>query len=175
MELKEHWRHKVFYLKIILTTGGLLNDTNDKLYFLKEIKGKSIAFFSATTKEKYNNKQKSLSRIVSVDNQIFYDEIKKLKPNVDFIFVIIHGDNEMISYPSPSFKEKCKKAIDCGADAVITHHPHVVGVEKYKEGLIFYSLGDFIFYGESKYRRRGVILSIFSRIKKSNLICFQLV
>lgn len=36
--------------------------------------------------------------------------------------------------------------IDAGADVVVGHHPHVVqDVEQYKDGLIFYSLGNFIF------------------------------
>lgn len=36
--------------------------------------------------------------------------------------------------------------VDAGADAVIGHHPHVVqDIELYKNALIFYSLGNFIF------------------------------
>lgn len=39
-----------------------------------------------------------------------------------------------------------RKFVDAGADIVAGHHPHVVqGIEKYKQGLIFYSLGNFIF------------------------------
>ena len=37
-------------------------------------------------------------------------------------------------------------AIDAGAVAVIGHHPHILqGVERYKEGVILYSLGNFTF------------------------------
>jgi poly-gamma-glutamate capsule biosynthesis protein CapA/YwtB (metallophosphatase superfamily) len=37
-------------------------------------------------------------------------------------------------------------AIDAGADVVIGHHPHILqAVEKYKQGVIFYSLGNFTF------------------------------
>ena len=36
--------------------------------------------------------------------------------------------------------------VDAGADAVIAHHPHVVqGVEKYKNALIAYSVGNLVF------------------------------
>jgi len=39
-----------------------------------------------------------------------------------------------------------RKFVDAGADIIIGHHPHVVqGIEKYKWGLIFYSLGNFVF------------------------------
>lgn len=38
------------------------------------------------------------------------------------------------------------QAVDAGADLVIGHGPHVLNkIEKYKHGLIFYSLGNFIF------------------------------
>ena len=41
--------------------------------------------------------------------------------------------------------------IDAGADIVIGMHPHVVqGIEKYKDGLIVYSLGNFSFGGNLK-------------------------
>lgn len=37
-------------------------------------------------------------------------------------------------------------AIEAGADVVIGHHPHVLqGIEKYQDGLILYSLGNFVF------------------------------
>ncbi len=36
--------------------------------------------------------------------------------------------------------------VDNGFDLIVGHHPHVVqNIEKYKDGLIFYSLGNFIF------------------------------
>ena len=37
--------------------------------------------------------------------------------------------------------------IDAGADLVVGHHPHYVqGIEAYHGKLIFYSLGNFVFY-----------------------------
>lgn len=41
-----------------------------------------------------------------------------------------------------------RTAIDAGAGLVIGHHPHVVqGIEEYRGGLIFYSLGNLVFGG----------------------------
>jgi poly-gamma-glutamate capsule biosynthesis protein CapA/YwtB (metallophosphatase superfamily) len=43
--------------------------------------------------------------------------------------------------------------VDAGADLVVGHHPHVVhGVERYKDGLIAYSLGHFLFHSMSEDR-----------------------
>ncbi|MDO9069079.1 MAG: CapA family protein, partial [Deltaproteobacteria bacterium] len=42
-------------------------------------------------------------------------------------------------------------AIDSGADVVIGHHPHVLqAVERYRKGIIFYSLGNFTFASKSR-------------------------
>ena len=43
-------------------------------------------------------------------------------------------------------KKLAHLVIDAGADLVIGHHPHVVQeIEEYGAGMIFYSLGNFIF------------------------------
>ena len=43
-------------------------------------------------------------------------------------------------------KQLSHLAIDNGAKIVIGHHPHVIqDVESYKDGLIAYSLGNFVF------------------------------
>ena len=45
-------------------------------------------------------------------------------------------------------REIARAAIDAGADIVIGTHPHTVqGIERYKQGLIVYSLGNFVFGG----------------------------
>ena len=42
-------------------------------------------------------------------------------------------------------------AIDAGAAAVVGHHPHILqGIERYKDGVILYSLGNFTFGSYSK-------------------------
>jgi poly-gamma-glutamate synthesis protein (capsule biosynthesis protein) len=39
-----------------------------------------------------------------------------------------------------------KQLIDCGADAIIGHHPHVIqDIWRYKNKPIIYSLGNFLF------------------------------
>ena len=43
-----------------------------------------------------------------------------------------------------------RAAIDAGADIVYGHHPHVLQkIEQYKDGIIFYSLGNFSFGGNN--------------------------
>jgi len=52
--------------------------------------------------------------------------------------------------PSRFLQPFAHSMIDAGADAFIGHGPHVLrGIEIYKNKPIFYSLGNFIFHGES--------------------------
>ncbi len=58
-------------------------------------------------------------------------------------------------------------AIDAGASAVLGHHPHVLqGVERYQDGVIIYSLGNFTFGSYSKSATRSVIALLTFRDKQ---------
>ncbi len=73
-------------------------------------------------------------------------KILELKKSYDFLVIFLHAGHEFTSTPSPRIREACRGLIDAGADAVIAHHPHVIqGVEKYKQGIIAYSLGNLVF------------------------------
>lgn len=75
-----------------------------------------------------------------------YRQICKAKEIADAIIVIVHGGHEYYPLPSPRIQNLYRFFIDSGACAVIGHHPHCYsGMEKYHEGVIFYSLGNFFF------------------------------
>lgn len=53
---------------------------------------------------------------------------------------------EYINIPSVEHIKIARLLVDNGADIIVGHHPHVIQpVEEYKEKLIFYSLGNFLF------------------------------
>lgn len=73
------------------------------------------------------------------------NDINKVKPIVDKVIISLHWGEEFIEYPSPEEIEMGRRIIDMGGDLIIGHHPHVLRpIEKYKEGVIVYSLGNFI-------------------------------
>lgn len=73
-------------------------------------------------------------------------KMRELKKVYDFLVIFLHAGHEFISTPSPRIREACRSLIDAGADAVIAHHPHVIqGIEKHRNGLISYSLGNLVF------------------------------
>jgi poly-gamma-glutamate synthesis protein (capsule biosynthesis protein) len=88
-------------------------------------------------------------------------EVKKLRPKVDFLIVSIHWGTEYVYYPNESQKEMGHALIDAGADMVVGHHPHILqGIEKYKGGMIFYSMGNFMFPQTDNTNLRATMLGM---------------
>jgi poly-gamma-glutamate synthesis protein (capsule biosynthesis protein) len=72
--------------------------------------------------------------------------VDKARAKSDLIIVSIHSDLEFSDYPSVWRIDLSRWLIDLGVHLVIHHHPHVIqGIETYKDGLIAYSLGNFVF------------------------------
>lgn len=101
------------------------------------------------------------------DNAV--ENIIDLKEKCDFVIVVCHAGLEEVDIPLPEVRKVYRGFVDAGADVVIGHHPHVIqGKESYKDGLIFYSLGNFMFDendGEYNGRSIGVKISIDKIVK----------
>lgn len=82
--------------------------------------------------------------------------------NSDVKIISLHWGSEYIMFPSPKQISFARSLIDAGADIIIGHHPHVIQpVEEYNNGLICYSLGNFIFDMHwSKKLREGMVVEI---------------
>ena len=81
------------------------------------------------------------------------DNIRQAKFQSDFIMVAVHSHQlagTSKEQPAQFLEEFAHHAIDCGADAVVGHGPHLLRpMEIYKGKPIFYSLGDFIMHNEN--------------------------
>ena len=66
----------------------------------------------------------------------------------EIVICAFHWGVEGSYRPTADQKKFAHAAIDAGADIVYGHHPHVLQpIEEYKDGYIFYSLGNFSFGG----------------------------
>ncbi len=73
-------------------------------------------------------------------------DVLAVRSRADVVVVLLHAGVEYASEPSADQVAVAHAAVDAGADLVVGHHPHVVQtVERYKGGLIVYSLGDALF------------------------------
>lgn len=74
------------------------------------------------------------------------NDIEILKKETNYVVVSCHWGIEFIDKPSPNIRRMARDMVDSGASIILGHHPHVVqGIEKYKNSIIFYSLGNFLF------------------------------
>jgi len=91
-----------------------------------------------------------------------YNSVRELDKETDLVIVSLHWGTELADKPTLQQQELARKLIDLGADVVVGHHPHVLqGLEIYKQGLIAYSLGNFIFTLSGDYRgRQSMILQV---------------
>ncbi len=75
-------------------------------------------------------------------------DIRDAKRNAHAVVVSWHWGVSGGYRHRTSYQEQVGRAcVDAGADIVIGHHPHVLqGIERYKRGIICYSLGNFVFW-----------------------------
>lgn len=104
--------------------------------------------------------------------------IEKVKENIsktDVLIVSLHWGAEYQKEPEKWQKDLAHQIIDSGVKVIIGHHPHVTQpMETYHNGLIFYSLGNFVFdqpWSEET-KKGGIAKIIFEgiNIKSSELI-----
>jgi poly-gamma-glutamate capsule biosynthesis protein CapA/YwtB (metallophosphatase superfamily) len=87
-------------------------------------------------------------------------DIRGLRERADRIVVTFHWGVPYEREPSREVREKAHFAIDCGADAVLGHHPHIVQpFEIYRGCPIFYSVGNFAF-GSGNSRAEGLLVGL---------------
>lgn len=106
-------------------------------------------------------------------------DIKSAKTKADVVIPYFHWSAEYTHQPNDQMRNVAHRAIDAGATMVVGSHPHwVQGVEWYKDSLIAYSLGNFVFDQEQSLKtKQGAVLSTtFSgnKLTKADLIPIQI-
>jgi len=86
------------------------------------------------------------TRIRYLDISLLKTMIEEIRGIVDYIIVSIHWGNEYKHCPENETINLAHYLIDIGVNIILGSHPHFLQtIEKYHGGLIFYSLGNFIF------------------------------
>lgn len=160
--------------------GGGLNSEDASKILYKEVKGNTIAFLGYNYYDSMLNtgalagENRAGANSYSVEK--LERNINEARENADVVIVTFQFQ-ECYSYPpsdviypicykplsSPDQKGVFRKAIDLGADVVVgtqAHQPQTY--EVYKEGVIFYGLGN-IYFDQSRWigTRQGLVLSLY--------------
>lgn len=152
--------------------GGGFNEKEAFSLEIKEIKNTKIGFLAYSNlgpkSWKATKEIIGISWIDEKDLQELKKDTEDAKKEVDILIVSFHWGDEYSSSPNSFQVSFAKALIDAGANLIIGHHPHVIQpVEKYKDGWIAYSLGNFVFdMGFSKETMEGLLLEVIIKDKK---------
>ncbi len=138
---------------IYYTGAGRMEEEAHHPLILKR-KGLRLGFFSYYGTHKHSNSHPATADSAGTAMRrigLIRRDIEKYRDLTDVIIVNFHWGLEKEHYPQKEQIRLAHQVIDAGADLIIGHHPHVLqGVELYKGKAVFYSLGNFIFGGNSR-------------------------
>lgn len=133
----------------IVPVGAGRNEPEANDPKIVEVKNNQIIFLGYTNLlPKSLNARGTTPGLSTFDLKKVTDTIRELKSfnQANVIIVSMHWGEEYQAYASAEQKRIAHALIDAGADLIVGHHPHVVQeFERYKEGWIAYSLGNFVF------------------------------
>ena len=137
-----------------LKTAGIdVTGTAFSNLVIKDIRGIRFGFLG------FNDITKNQPGISNIEEEKIKIEIGEAKLQADIVIVTFHWGIEYREQPDERQKNLGHLAIDAGADLVIGNHPHwIQPVEIYKDKLITYAHGNFVFDQEwSLKTKQGVV------------------
>lgn len=129
--------------------GRNLEEASAIKYFV--VKGRKIAFVSATEIEKFAKYTKEATEnspgvIKTIDTSLFCNVIAEAKANADYVVACVHWGIEGKNDFEAEQRRMAEDYVKAGADVVIGGHPHrLQGVEFIEDTPVAYSLGNFWF------------------------------
>ena len=88
------------------------------------------------------------------------NNIRTLCVECAHVIVVCHAGLEDVAEPLPEWRARYRQFIDAGATVVVCHHPHVMqGFERYRSGVIFYSLGNAAWEPVDEFESRRSLLA----------------
>lgn len=96
-----------------------------------------------------------------IDLPMIESDVRRMKEEADICVVSLHFGYENVEYPPPECRGQARRVIEFGTDLVVGHHPHVLhGLERHRDGMIAYSLGNFVFDNLNERRREGAVFRV---------------
>lgn len=129
-----------------------------------EVEGWKVAFVAVSTRRNAPERE-GVPELPFLATRDMEDELSPLMKEAaaahDLVVVMVHWGNEYADDPDYAQVKAAHALVDAGADLVIGHHPHVLqAIEAYEQGLIAYSLGNFLFENTTEIPRLTGVLRV---------------
>lgn len=139
--------------------GGNMYDAAAPLYFV--VRGKKFALFAYNLISDVGSAAGRGSPGTAAPPPDALQQIRAARRQADHVIVSLHWGHEYQTRPDRTQIATARSFIDAGAVAVIGHHPHVPqGVEIYRNGVIAYSLGNFLFGSINEDQTHNIVLGM---------------
>lgn len=124
--------------------------------------------------DEFNNSDLFNAGTNKLDVVQLHHQISELRIKVDKLILFLHGGIEHYKFPTVRQKRKYRCLIDIGVDCIISSHSHCFqGIEKYKKGIIFYSLGN-LYFNDRDFADAKTSLGVRLLINKNKDIDFEI-
>ncbi len=163
------------HVRHVGTGRNLAEATTPEIF---NVKGVRVAFLAYTygvnpTVTPLGFATEARSGAAPLDPFLIRENIEQARGDADIVILSLHWGLENETEIHPAAIEFAHDLIDAGADVIIGHHPHVPrGVEAYGDGLIVYSLGNFIFGHNHDYWADNFIVEM--TVGKTGLLSAQI-
>ena len=118
----------------------------DQQGVITEVEGVKIGWLAYAYGPSHYGTDGDYPGMALMDIEKMKQDVERLKKQTDHVFVSMHAGTEYTENISSQQRNFAQAAIDQGASLVIGHHPHVVQrIERYNNGFIMFSLGNFVF------------------------------
>lgn len=142
--------------------GAGMNRTEARRIQFYTVRGTTVAFlgYSLTLPQEFwaANARPGTAVLREVDVR---EDIAAARKRAAIVIVAVHWGAEGSTALREYQPRLAHMMIDAGADVILGHHPHILqGMEHYKQGLIFYSLGNFAFASKSRIATRTMLVRL---------------
>lgn len=134
------------------------------------VRGRTIALFGYYSGEEAPRATRAHPGVAERSLESIRHDIDSVRgrDRAAYVVVNLHWGKELAQKPGTGQIDFAHRVIDAGADLIIGHHPHVLqGVERYRSGVIAYSLGSFVFGGKSRGTYNSAVFEV--QLKGGNL------
>ena len=131
----------------IVPVGGGKNKTEAGAVKILERRGVRVGYLATSdVGPVWLSAGETSSGLILANDDKFFEALAVASKEVDILVASFHFGDEYQTKSNARQQNLARRAIEAGAKLVIGHHPHVrQEIEKYKDGLIAYSLGNFVF------------------------------